>query len=265
MAGDEALARGAWEEAREAFEAAHDIAEFSEALEGLGNAAWWLDLGDLVFETRERAYRLFLAREERRASAPVVVWLAWDYWAFRGESAVANGYLQRARHLLQGEPDCPERAWLELREASLSILKDGDPERAHTLATDGVRIAQQVGNVDLEMLGRAVQGLALVASGAVSEGMGHLDEVNAAIISGELNDWVVMGLSCCYMIAACHWVRNYERAVQWCTRFADSKSAPKRLVLVRLTGYRLTNSPKRSSPFGRIDPLMHHQSSGGRM
>src|ERR1700722_13636957 len=113
VAGDEALARGAWAEAREAFEAALNIAEVPEALEGLGNAAWWLDLGDLVFEVRERAYRLYLAREERRASAGVAVWLAWDHWAFRGESAVANGYLQRACRLLQGEPDCPERAWLE--------------------------------------------------------------------------------------------------------------------------------------------------------
>jgi DNA-binding NarL/FixJ family response regulator len=222
LAGDEALARGAWAEAREAFEAALNIAEAPEALEGLGNAAWWLDLSDLVFNARERAYRLYLAREERRASARVAVWLAWDYWAFRGENAVANGYLQRARRLLQGEPDCPERAWLELREASLCLLKDGDPERAHILATEGVRIARQVANTDLEMLGRAVQGLALVASGAVTEGMGHLDEVNAAIISGELNDWVVMGLSCCYMIAACDRVRDYERAVQWCTRLKHS-------------------------------------------
>lgn len=222
LAGDQALARGAWAEAREAFEAALTIAEAPEALEGLASAAWWLDLGELVFDTRERAYRLYLARKDYRASARVAVWLAWDYWAFRGENAVANGYLQRARRLLEGEPDCPERAWLEVREASLSLLKDGDPERAHALASEGVRIAQQVGSIDLEMLGRAVQGMALVASGSVTAGMGHLDEVNAAIIAGELKDWIAIGLSCCYMIAACDRVRDYERAVQWCTRLRDA-------------------------------------------
>ena len=88
-------------------------------LEGLGTAAWWLDLADLVFDSRERAYRLYLARGERAAAARVAVWLAWDSWAFRGENAVANGWLQRARRLLEDHPPCPERAWLEVREGSL--------------------------------------------------------------------------------------------------------------------------------------------------
>jgi hypothetical protein len=41
-----ALARGAWEEARSAFERALQADESPEALEGLGWAAWWLDASD---------------------------------------------------------------------------------------------------------------------------------------------------------------------------------------------------------------------------
>ena len=67
------------------------------ALEGLGLAAWWLDLADIMFDARERAYRMFLASGNQLGAARVAVWLAWDCWAFRGESAVANGWLQRAR------------------------------------------------------------------------------------------------------------------------------------------------------------------------
>lgn len=221
VAGEDALARGAWAEAREAFEATLRSADSPEALEGLGYAAWWLDQADLVFEARERAYKMYLGQQQHRASARVAIWLAWDHWAFRGEAAVASGYLQRARRLLANEPDCPERAWLEIREGSLSLFEHGDPERALSLASEGVRIAHEVKNIDLEMLGRAVQGLALVTSGSVTEGMRHLDEVNVAIISGELTDWVAIGLSCCYMIAACDRVRDYERAVQWCARLKD--------------------------------------------
>jgi LuxR family maltose regulon positive regulatory protein len=202
-AGDDALARGAWAEAREAFEEALGVREFPEALEGLGNAAWWLDLAELVFNARERAYRLYLSRGDRADAGRVAVWLAWDYWAFRGESAVANGWLQRARRLLDGLPPCPERAWMEVREGSLCLLEEGDPVRALALATEGVRIAQEVGNIDLEMLGRAVQGLALVVSGAVSKRMRNLDEVNTAVIAGELTDRVTIGLCGCYLIAAC--------------------------------------------------------------
>ena len=216
--GDEALARGAWAEAREAFETVLRVREIPEALEGLGTAAWWLDLADLVFDARERAYRLYLARDDHAAAARIAVWLAWDYWAFRGESAVANGWLQRARRLLDGHPACSERAWLELREGSLCLLEEGDPVRALALAAEGIRIAREVGDTDMEMLGRAVQGMALVASGEVATGMRGLDEVNAAVIGGELRDLVAIGLSCCYMIAACEHVRDYERAVQWCSR-----------------------------------------------
>jgi DNA-binding NarL/FixJ family response regulator len=219
--GDDALARGAWAEAREAFNEALEVRELPEALEGLGIAAWWLDLADLVFDSRERAYRLYLARGERAEAARVAVWLAWDYWAFRGESAVANGWLQRARRLLDGLPSCSERAWLEVREGSLCLLEEGDPVRALALAAEGIRIAHEAGNIDLEMLGRAVQGLALVASGAVSEGMSNLDEVNAAVIAGELTDRVAIGLAGCYLIAACERVRDYDRAVQWCKRLKE--------------------------------------------
>lgn len=216
--GAEALRRGAWPEARDAFAASLSIAETPEALEGLGLAAWWLDLADVVFDSRERAYRLYVDRDDRPGAARVAVWLAWDCWAFRGESAVANGWLQRARRLLDGLPECRELAWLELREGALALFEDGEPDRAHDHATRGIRVAQAVGDIDLEMLGRSLQGLALVASGAVAEGMRGLDEVNAAVVAGEMDDWVAIGLSCCYMIAACDRVRDYDRALQWCAR-----------------------------------------------
>jgi LuxR family transcriptional regulator, maltose regulon positive regulatory protein len=219
--GDEALARGAWAEARTAFEETLRVREAPEALEGLGTAAWWLDSADLVFDSRERAYRLYLAREDRVAAARVAVWLAWDSWAFRGEHAVANGWLQRARRLLENHGHCAERAWLEVREGSLCLLEQGDPERALALAHEGIRVAQAAGNIDLEMLGRAVVGLALVASGSVAEGMRNLDEVNTAVIAGELSDRVAIGLCGCYLIAACERVRDYERAVQWCRRLKE--------------------------------------------
>jgi DNA-binding NarL/FixJ family response regulator len=216
--GYEALARGAWIDARTAFDLVLTHRESPEALEGLGLAAWWLDLADVMFDARERAYRQYRQRNDLAAAARVAVWLAWDYWAFRGENAVANGWFQRARRLLEGQPMCAERAWLEVREGSLALFEDHDPDRAHSLATEGIAIARAVGSMDLEMLGRAVQGLALVMSGAVAEGMRALDEVNASVVAGEMHDFVAIGLACCYMVAGCDHIRDYDRAVQWCTR-----------------------------------------------
>ncbi|HMJ83720.1 MAG TPA: hypothetical protein VK504_11160, partial [Vicinamibacterales bacterium] len=93
MTGAECLAAGAWHEARRFFESALAERETADALEGLGLAAWWLDDADAVFASRERAYKLYLDADDRRSAARVAVWLAWDCFAFRGETAVANGWL----------------------------------------------------------------------------------------------------------------------------------------------------------------------------
>jgi DNA-binding CsgD family transcriptional regulator len=216
--GRRALASGAWPEARHAFESLVSVEEHPEALEGLGLAAWWLDQADLVFDARERAYRAYREREDPIAAARVAVWLAWDHAAFRGEEAVANGWLQRARRLLDTQPDAPEHAWLSVRQAAFSLLDHGDPEEAQVHAAEAIRVGQAVGSVDFEMVGRSLRGFALVTAGRVAEGMQILDEVNAAVVAGELTDRVAIGLACCYLIAACDRVRDYDRAAQWCDR-----------------------------------------------
>ena len=212
------MARGDWQAARLAFETALQSEENPEALEGLGLAAWWLDLADVVFDVRERAYRIYRERDDSLAAARMAVWLAWDTAAFRGEQAVANGWLQRAHRLLDGRPDAIEHAFLALRSGIFALLDDGDPDEAEKLASEAVRVGQALGAVDYEMVGRALHGFARVTSGRVVEGLQELDEVNAAVLAGEMSDRVLIGLACCYLIAACERIRDYERAVQWCDR-----------------------------------------------
>lgn len=220
-AGRSALDRGAWASARLAFEAALQLDETPEALEGLGLAAWWLDLGELVFDVRERAYRLYRERGDPIGAARMAVWLAWDTAAFRGEQAIANGWLQRARRLLEGQPESLEHAWLALRSGVFALLEDGDAEAAARLAAEAVRIGQALGSADHELVGRALHGFARVTAGSAEEGLQELDEVNAAVLAGEMRDWVLVGLAGCYMVAACERIRDYERAVQWSDRLQD--------------------------------------------
>ena len=89
------------------------------------------------------------------------------------------------------------------------------------------------------MMGLALQGLALVTLGEVAEGMRRLDEVNAAIVAGELHDVVAIGLASCHMIAACDRVRDYDRAIQWCNRLKDfsARSGYRALFAVCRTQY----------------------------
>ena len=220
-AGRAALEDGAWQEAQRAFTAALAAEETPEALEGLGLSAWWLDLADVVFDSRERAYRAYRRRGDLVAAARVAIWIAWDSAAFRGEDGVANGWLQRARRLLAGQPDSAEHAFLAERAAVFALLDEGDPEAAEALAEEAIRIGQAIGATDHEIVGRALHGFARVTMGRVTEGLRELDEVSAAILAGELTDRVLIGVAGCYLIAACDRARDHGRAVQWCDRIKE--------------------------------------------
>ena len=221
QAGRDALARGGWEEARICFESALRQAESAEALEGLGMACWWLEDYPAGIAAREHAYRLFQQRDDRPAAARVAVWLSIDYADFRGESAVANGWLRRAERLLDGLDLTPEHALLAYQNAHVALMGRRDPVAARRLSAEAAEIARKVGPADMEMLGVALEGLALVTEGQVAEGMSCLDEATAAAMAGELTDPVVIGTACCYLIRACEQVHDYDRAAQWCERVRE--------------------------------------------
>src|SRR5258708_4384994 len=101
-AGQQALDRGAWEEARGHFQRALDAGESPEAYEGVAAASWWLEQYAAAIEAREHAYRLYHERGERQAAARVAVWLALDSLDYRNELAVASGWLGRAARLVEG-------------------------------------------------------------------------------------------------------------------------------------------------------------------
>jgi tetratricopeptide (TPR) repeat protein len=215
----QALKRGAWQEARPLFEAALAEEETTEALEGLGTAAWWLEDAPTVFASRERAYRIFRALGDRRAAGRVAAELGSDYAVFRAELAVSNCWLQRAHRLLDDLDPVPEQVWLALTEAELAYHVEGDMERVRRLGVQAKELAGPLGLFDLEMVGLAVEGLALVGQGEVSDGMRRLDEATAAAVAGEMQDFQSVASTLCIMVYACERVRDVDRASQWCDHF----------------------------------------------
>lgn len=219
--GRHALSRGAWDEARESFEAALRERETPEALEGLSWAAWWLNDADTTFATRESAFRLYRKGGDARGAARMAIWLAADYLDFRGEAAVANGWRERARRLLNTLDETPEHGWFALLEGALALEADDDPATGGRLGARAAELGVRLGLIDLEMLGLAVEGLALVTQGDVREGMRRLDEAITAAIAGELQDVVSIMWAACYVIYACERVRDYDREAQWCRRVEE--------------------------------------------
>src|SRR5205807_8405926 len=97
-----ALSAGDWEGARTSFEEALAAGETPEALEGMGWVGHMLNADRLTFDARGRAYRLYLDRGDKGPAARIAAWLAADFLLFRGEPAVANGWLQHAHSLIDG-------------------------------------------------------------------------------------------------------------------------------------------------------------------
>jgi len=220
-AGRAALASGSWEEARTQFTAVLEHAELPEALEGLGLAAWWLDDGALTLDARERAYRAYRERDDALGAARMAIWLVWDYLAFRAEFAVASGWLERARRLLEGRERSPEFGWLLVREGEIEIFRRHDPRAAQELARRAAELGRTLGDPGVEMNALALEGLALVTEGQVEAGMRRLDEATAAATAGEVKELHAVGVVCCWQMFACERVRDYERAAQWCNRVKE--------------------------------------------
>ena len=192
--------------------------ESAEALEGFAVASWWQDDVDAAIAARERAYVLRRERGETVEAARVAGFLAWDYGAMRGVNAVANGWLQRARRLVEELEPSAEHAWLPLIEASFHL--DTDASAVLRLSREAAEHARAHGGLDIEMTARTLQGLALVSLGRVEEGTRLLDEGTAAATAGELYDPIAIGSCCCNMIIACERARDFDRAGQWCEQLA---------------------------------------------
>jgi DNA-binding CsgD family transcriptional regulator len=215
---NEALERADWVAASTLFSQALEQNETPQALEGLATAAFFLDDVELTFIARERAYAGYWESGRPVDAARIATALAWDYRTVRGERAVSDGWLARARRLLDGYPPTREQGWLALREGSFALPSDA--ARTRKRCAEAEALGRELGDVDLEMTAIALDGLAQVSQGAIAEGMARLDEATTAATAGEMRDPMAIGFSCCFLIFACERVRDFDRAGQWCERVA---------------------------------------------
>jgi hypothetical protein len=207
-------------DAKAAFERALTGGESPEALEGLGMASWWLDDVPTTFDARRRAFRGYRTQGNRQGACRLAIALAWDH-LLAGDQVVCRGWLQRAHRLVSDAPPEPEAAALAIFEAHLALIVDHDPGAAERASVRAVTLAREVGDGDLELLGLAYQGLALVSQGRIADGMPLLDEAVAAALAGEIQDPDAAASCCCTMIYACELVYDYPRAAEWCRRLKE--------------------------------------------
>jgi ATP/maltotriose-dependent transcriptional regulator MalT len=214
-AGREALARGAWEDARESFRRALEREPSGAAWEGLSWAAWWLGDAAETLDARERAYRAHRRAGDGCGAARMALWVGSDHLDFRGDDAVAAAWLRRARALGRAHEPCSEQGYILLLEADLAY-QGADPLGAIRLAEEAVAVARRIGDPGVETVGLAIAGSALVGCGRVEEGLRRLEDCAALAVGEEFEQAVAPGWALCKTVSACASVGDFERAAQWC-------------------------------------------------
>ncbi len=216
-AGWEHFARAEWSSARDAFEEALAAEPGDpEALDGLGQALWWMGDRSAGIERRREAYAAYQERGDRRHAGGLATYLAGES-RIDGQHATAAGWLARARRLLAEIGPVPEHGWLAVEEAK----RADDPATAELHAREALRVAHELTDPDVECMALAQLGRVVVRQGRVDEGVALLDEAMTVALGGESRDPLACGDACCTTLVVCDGLADLHRATQWCEAVVD--------------------------------------------
>src|SRR4029453_13236456 len=124
----------------------------------------------------ERAYREYLEQHDFRGAARAAIQLAVYHDSYRGESAIASGWFERAPRPLDPRPPPAGDGWLAFWKAHLAIHIHREVAKGEPSLEDAIRIgaACQVGG-ELDLMTGGLRGLMAISEGAIDEGLRRLD------------------------------------------------------------------------------------------
>ena len=142
----ETVRTGPWRHVYEDLRGRGPVSLGAVELEALAEAAWWLCKTDESIAARQRAYAAFRDANDDRGAARMAAQLFHEHF-YRGEGAVAVGWLRRGFRHLERDPDCVEGGWLRMAEAELH-LHQGPLEQAVDGAAHAIQVFQNPGCPD---------------------------------------------------------------------------------------------------------------------
>ena len=209
-AGREAIGRLDWIVGYELLRTADETMELEpEDLMLLGEAAMWNGQMEMVHPYFERAYRGYLQQGNTLRAAYVATWIAHGLKNDL-QISVANGWMSRAKRLLDLEEEAPEHGYWALQQ-SLVQLGEHSFADALALAKQAEELGRRFGDRNLEIRALQRQGNVLIEQGEVAEGKLLLDEASAAALAGELDPFSTLAVYC-NTIGACRDVADFESA-----------------------------------------------------
>ena len=224
VAGTRAMERAEWPEARAAYERAlaaePTAAESGEALEGLGQALWFLgDVADGI-AAREASFAAYVDAGSPDDAARVAVWVSHQHYV-AGRTSAARGWLARADRALGQVPECAGHGWVAVERARHAA--DVEEQAEHCRRAVGV--ARRTGRPDLEVFALSLLGRAESAAGRREEGMRLLEEAMAAASAGVVHNLHTLAEAYCNLVVAATDAGEWERAAEWCERVEEFATA----------------------------------------
>lgn len=216
--GRESYRRRAWEESYQSLFRADRASPLAvDDLELLATAAYLTGRDSEFLTSIERLHQGHVEAGAPEQAARDAFWLGMTL-LLQGEPGRANGWLARARRLVEGQ-SCVEHGYLLLPVAE-GQLAGGDAKAAEASAAAAVELAERHGDADLVACARHVQGRALLRQERVQGGLALLDEAMLPAVAGELSP-IMTGLIYCSVIEACQQVYALNRACEWTVALAD--------------------------------------------
>ncbi len=212
-----AYKRGEWAAAIAAFQEV-DRADGLRAddLQRWAHAAQCAGEPELASGPLERAVAAFTARGDRRSAGWVAILLGQLRCEWR-EMVLAKGWYHRATRLLENEPPCREKGYLDLLGARMALLSN-EIETALKLGERARAGGEKFGDADLESLGLVLAGEANLYLGNIREGLAAIDEAGTSVVACGLSSWAG-GQVYCGVIYSCLTRADWHRAGQWTDQF----------------------------------------------
>lgn len=205
----DAVRRGAIDDALALLDQALELEDLPEARELLGALAYADDHLDVVCREWVEAIRGYRDRDRLRDAARVAIRLSEVHWTMLGNPAAGRGWTERARRLLEEVGPCVEWGYLELARIA---CERPDVDDLLASAERARRIAIEYGDPGLEVRALADGGLALVSQGRIAEGFRQLDE--ALVTLHEVRDEYITGTTLCALLSSCDRAGDLARAVE---------------------------------------------------
>ena len=213
VAGRDAFARRAWQEAFDLLSRADQESELSAVdLEVLAEAAFFAAQADIRLDVKERAFKAYLADGNTVRAAYLAADTAHEH-LIRNKVSIASAWARRADRLLENQPESYAHGFVALIRSDLA-KHSGDVEGALALAEQAVDTGMRVGHADLRAMATTAVATLKIATGATTEGISLLEEAAIAAVNDELSP-ITAGIASCQMISACRDLTDYQRASEW--------------------------------------------------